>query len=475
MRRNAFGTAAVALVLNLSACGSADPQAATTTPLAPTGSETSIASLPPADPGWVQVTVTGPLNSDSICPGNRPPCLLLDAPVGPPGSIVAITGLLADGVLTVQTSSAVEQPEIGFPDHCPELTGSSDTETTLTLVSYVESIPDHYAVHYRSNRGVITLGVTDDVEIHRQAVADLELDQICVVGGFPKTLAELDAAKEAFSIVFRGWIDDGLIESAGYSSNGRSGFVEVDIPRIDRDMRAQVGELIMFNVAVDVLNGTLADYDAAVALVPPVDAETIDVEATCGAVTFSEFPPDLDQFPALTGEFETALSDLTNDPEGGLLQDWEWGIAEESEERVVLFGLPIAPDGGYGSVVFERRGADLFPTNWGGCNLAVEAVGFGPAQTELDPTRPVDPSSTEIPILVEERACANGGALNGRQVVAVVLETSSTVEIVSLVEPVAGMAGCPGNTPNPWVAKLKAPLGDRTIYDAGRIPRLELR
>ncbi len=475
MRRNGFGTVAVALALALSACGSADPQTATTTPVAPPGSETSIASIPPADPGSLQVTVTGPLNSDSICPGNRPPCLLLDAPVGPSGSNVAITGLLADGVLTVQASAPAERSEVSFPDKCPELSGTDGVDATLALVAYVDSIPHEYAVHYRSNRGVMHLGVTGDTEVHRQALDDLGLDQVCVAGGFARTQAELDAAKDAFSTVFRKWIDNGLVESGGYSSNGRTGFVEVDIPRIDRDMRAQVGELIVFNVAVDVLNGTLADYDAEVASVLPVDAATIDVQATCGAVEFTEFPPDLDQFPALTAELETALDELFNGPEGGFLQDWEWRLAEEREDRVVLFGLPTREGEGYGSVVFERQGSDLSPTNWGGCNLAVEAVGFGPAHTELDPDRPADPGSTEIPILVEERACADGGALNGRQVVAVVLETSSTVEIISLVEPVPGMAGCPGNTPNPWVAELESPLGDRTIYDAGRIPRVELR
>lgn len=474
MRRRTFGIVVVALGLALTACGSADPQAAASTPATTVLSETSTTSIPPADPGTLRVTVIGPLNSDSICPGNRPPCLLLDSPVGPPGSFFAITGLLADGVLTVQTSSAVEEAENNFPDHCPELTGGSDTETTLALVAYVESIPDQYAVHYRSNRGGMTLGVTDDAETHRQALADLGLDQVCVVGGFPRTQAELDAAKEAFSIVFQSWIDDGLVESGGYSSNGRTGFVDVNIPRIDRDMRAQVGELLVFNVAVDVLNGTLADFDNAVAAIPPVNAASIDVEATCGPVTFSEFPPDLEQFPAPTDEVESALDELTNGPEGRFLQDWEWRIAEDGDGQLVLFGIPIRDGEGYGSVVFERNGADLFPKNWGGCNLAVEAVGFGPAHTQLDPGRPTDPSSTKIPILVEERACANGGALNGRQQVAVVLETNSTVEIISLVEPLPGMAGCPGNTPNPWVAELESPLGERTIYDAGRIPRVEI-
>ena len=107
---------------------------------------------------------------------------------------------------------------------------------------------------------------------------------------------------------------------------------------------------------------------------------------------------------------------------------------------------------------------------FGGCRLEVSALGLGPATMILDPDREPDPASTELPVLIQERDCANGEAPIGREILPVVTETETTVEIAVLVAPVTGGANCPGNPFHPIVVTLEAPLGDRTVIDISTQP-----
>jgi hypothetical protein len=208
---------------------------------------------------------------------------------------------------------------------------------------------------------------------------------------------------------------------------------------------------------------------------------TASLAATCGPVRFSSIPPDLDEFPVLDAEAEQALVDLTTGEETRLEADFleaddrTWSIAHRSDTELVLFGGTSDPAVAFtdGAVYarFDRSDAtEAFrPGGWGGCRIEVESATYGNATIAFDPNRPPDPSSTELPLLINERNCASGRAPTDRDVLPVVTESDSQIVIVVLVEP-AGDADCPGNPWHPITVTLDAPLGDRTVLDGHTSP-----
>lgn len=194
--------------------------------------------------------------------------------------------------------------------------------------------------------------------------------------------------------------------------------------------------------------------------------------ATCGGVTFPTLPVDVNSFPPLDADGEAALDNLVNGPTGveaGNFADADLAIANRSDDTLLLFGPTVPESDRWLTASFERRDGVWEPTSWGGCQIVISASGFGPAVTRLDPDVEPDPESTTLNIVINERDCASGEAPTDRDVVPVVIETATTVEIITMVEPVSGGANCPGNPWFPTTATLDAPLGDRVVID-GHIP-----
>lgn len=450
---------------------------------------------PPVD--GLLVRVTGPIDGGAICPGGYRPCL---EPVGDgasdlvDGDQVRLVGVLDGGRLRI---TEVEEPPAPFripPDQCDDKTEGSSHQVDVSeaVIAYGRSVPDQYVVVWTSPTAVLHFGVVGDAASHEAAIADLGFgDDVCVVGGFPRSDAELQAAQEAIGVVMRRWSETGLVGSIGAGGNHWEGTVDVELYRIDASMvdelTAAAGDVVRVNAGIEVMEGTLADLDIAIGEIPPSTDPAADptVTMTCGLVEFTSIPADLDEFPPLGDEAQAVLVAASEGPAGAgygsLLDDWQWSDASSAPDQLVLFGQaksdenydPQSGLGRYIEFVFERSGEDWFPYRSGSCRLAVSATGLGPAAMILDPDRKPDPASTELPVLIQERACASGSAPVDREIVPVVTETDSTIEIAMLVAPVKGGAQCPGNPWHPTTVMLASPLGERTVIDASTQPGIE--
>jgi hypothetical protein len=108
-----------------------------------------------------------------------------------------------------------------------------------------------------------------------------------------------------------------------------------------------------------------------------------------------------------------------------------------------------------------------------GC--AGSGADFGPATWALDPAFPSPGADTsELHILVWERACSGGSRADGRMSNPLVEYTSADVTITFRVRPlVVGpgqMMSCPGSPGTPAGIRLSEPLGQRTLLDGGVVP-----
>ncbi len=442
------------------------------------------------DGDGLALAVTGTIVDGSICPWGQRPCLpIVGSPSTAADDQVRLVGLLDGGEFTVTAELDLMSADRDFSDRCDGLTpagGGGDDPIDLALVEYQRTIPDSLAIVWVSPSNVFHLGVVDDPEPHRQALAERGIgENVCVVGGFARTERDLRALSDRIRPVVEQWQADGVGDSFGWSPEPFAGNVGLDVYRIDADQRADLealGDEIEIRAGIEVLDGTLADLDAALDdLVASGPAPRI--ELTCGPVRFDGVPGDVDdaigQLSPLDDEAAAALEALADGPagvEGGSLIDGhDWSIATRTDDELILFGRangdgPAWSEAGFAQITFARVGDAWAPQGFGGCNLAVEAPGLGPASVNLDPDRQPDPDSTELPVVIQERACASGEAPVDREIVPVVTETATTVEIVVLVAPVKGGANCPGNPWHPITVTLDAPLGDRTVLDGSVQP-----
>jgi hypothetical protein len=95
--------------------------------------------------------------------------------------------------------------------------------------------------------------------------------------------------------------------------------------------------------------------------------------------------------------------------------------------------------------------------------------GAEPARWWVAPGASLGPTSREVPIVVDEVACASGRSAEGRIVVEVVYG-SDAIDIAVGVRPLGGDQECPSNPDTPFTVELSEPLGDRTI--TGERPNL---
>lgn len=476
--------ALLALALVAAACGE---NGDATSAGAGDGSESP--AVPEGD--GLALAVTGTIVNGSICPWGERPCLPLAGESGPDtDDQVRLVGLLDGGEFTATAELEPAIADRDLSDRCDGLTPAGrggDDPIDLALVEYQQTIPQSLAIVWVSPSNVFHLGVVDDPEPHRQALDDRGIgDSVCVVGGFARTEAELQAVSERIRPVVERWQADGFGDSFGWSADPFAGNVGLDLYRIGADQRADLealGDEIEIRAGIEVLDGTLDDLDAALdELVASGPAPAI--ELTCGPVRFDGDPARVDDAIAnlapLDEEAVAALEAMADGPagaEGGSLIDGnEWSIASRTDDELVLFGRsngggPAWSESGFAYITFTPNGGDGWgPSGFGGCDLSVEAPGLGPASVSLDPDREPDPDSTELPILINERACASGQAPVDREIVPVVTETATTIEVVVLVAPVKGGAECPGNPWHPITVTLDAPVGDRTVLDGSVQP-----
>ncbi len=205
-----------------------------------------------------------------------------------------------------------------------------------------------------------------------------------------------------------------------------------------------------------------------------VSLTTSELRLSCGPVTFGTLPPAFEELPPLDPDARAALDELVNGPTGreaaGFDQDYDWSVASRTDDQLVLFGRGTTPESGAVNAQFVRENGTWTPRSWGGCNIEVDVAGFRPARVALEPDLSRSAASSELSLVINERACASGRAPTGRDVVPIVTETDETISIAVLVESTDGDADCPGNPWHPITITLEEPLGSRQLLDAHTFP-----
>ncbi len=345
-------------------------------------------------------------------------------------------------------------------------------------------LPEGYADSWDSDDGVFHIAIAGNrTEWEHYLEAEGLTDRICLVE-FAYSEQELRSLSHEAEALTTNW-------GSGGASTGDTwaGVLNVYVDWLDVDRRAELADFsaangevpVVGHAPVEVLDDTFAAYEAAIAGATAELDPAASLAAACGPVRFSSIPPDFDEFPALDAEAEQALAELATGEETSLeagfleVDDRTWSIAHRSDTELILFGRDADPaavitDGAV-YARFDRSSADepFGPSGWGGCWIQVESATYGNASIAFDTTRPPDPSSTELPLVINERNCASGRAPEGRDIVPVVTEGDSQIVIVVLVEP-AGEADCPSNPWHPITVTLDSPLGDRTILDGHTSP-----
>lgn len=112
-----------------------------------------------------------------------------------------------------------------------------------------------------------------------------------------------------------------------------------------------------------------------------------------------------------------------------------------------------------------------------GCLVAVAGgiywFSFGPGATSVAEWRvdgAVGPETTEVPLLVNESACASGQSARGRIQEPDVDYRTDAVVVTIRVEQRSGSEDCPSNPDTPYLLRLDEPLGNRTLLDGGKRP-----
>ena len=468
----------------------------------------------------LQVELVGVVSGDTLCPGDTRPCVTLDGDLTidgdalPADEPVRVTGLLDGGIMQVADIEALPGPLDWIVDRCDDKRSESEflAESSVSAEQMMEdlglaedeipdadalgvyqvTIPEVYAVRWLSPRQVIHLGVVGDAEPHREALEELGIGEyICVVGGFKQSDIDLEQLQSEVVDYLQtlnlegGW---------GAGRDADKGAISVDVYKVDEpmitDLEQRFGDAVILNAAIKVLNGTEADFETAVSpdssdqatddVAPTPDA--VGLVARCGQVVFPSLPPDPNGFDPIDDQIQALLDETAAGPTAVESADFlaanDWSLVSRTDERIVLFGQAAGVDDGagprYGYIEFDRRDGVWSPSGWGGCHIVIDAPGFGPAETLLDTAHQPDPASTTLQVVINERNCASGQAPTDREVLPIVTETETAIEIVMLVEPVTGGADCQGNPWYPVTVTLQQPLGDRTVYDAHAQPPVEL-
>ncbi len=452
-----------------------------------TVSTVSTVEIPPGE--GLTLRLTGELADGLLCPGGQRPCFSLDRQPETTDGRVRLVGRLVDGVVIVASQEDVPVERTGrFPDECEGKRASgADRDGVLeAFEEYKQSIVDRYAILWVSQTNVLHVGVVGDAEDVEAAIADLGLrEDLCVVGGFAKSEQELQGFADQIGDVVDQWRSEGReLDSFGWAPDPFEGAVVMDVFRVDVDMLASLAPIgdgaVRVNSAIEVLDGSLDDLAAALDD-QSAELPAPDISIACGRVAFPTVPADIDGLAPLDADAEAALEGALAGPAAGeasyFVDEYTWSVVSRTEAELVLFGQPtVALDGAagqttpYASMTFDRVGDEWSVNGFGQCRLEVSALGLGPATVILDPDIAPDPTSTELAVLIRERACSGGQAPVDREIVPVVTETETTVELIVLVAPVIGGATCPGNPLHPITVTLQQPLGDRTVIDGATQP-----
>ncbi|HYN48833.1 MAG TPA: hypothetical protein VER83_08190 [Candidatus Nanopelagicales bacterium] len=216
----------------------------------------------------------------------------------------------------------------------------------------------------------------------------------------------------------------------------------------------------------------------ALEALPTPGADAPDARLTCGGLR--TFPASALEAPAGAEtqagvEFDAlraALARFGSEFIGSAGLTWQ--LAQRDATGAIFLARAGVTDGipDWLSVEVEGGSAGWQPVGMGACTpLVVLSDEFGPATWALDPAfpAPID-ETTQLRVLVSERACASGSPTTGRMSAPVVVVSAATVTVTIGVRPLGGIQTCPLPPGTPAIVTLPEPLGNRALLDGGRVP-----
>ncbi|MDQ3955965.1 MAG: hypothetical protein M3285_10510 [Actinomycetota bacterium] len=196
---------------------------------------------------------------------------------------------------------------------------------------------------------------------------------------------------------------------------------------------------------------------------------------TCGDTAFDpkllEGPGDLEDSEGALGD---ALRMLLKTPDGAM--DGEgWRIVDQSGDEVLIAAPSPNDRHPYVSAVFERSGDEWKPVGWGDC-LPMAVIGDRSPATWKLAAQPGD-DTTELQLLVEERACSSGRALTEKNTRADIRYAKDEIVIIVSADSLSTGKNrtytCIGNSPWPITVQLQEPVQGRRLIDGGSYPPAE--
>ena len=152
------------------------------------------------------------------------------------------------------------------------------------------------------------------------------------------------------------------------------------------------------------------------------------------------------------------------------------GAGRDESGAIFLARTDALGPSGWVSIEVTVGATGWQPRNMGQCDPhVVLSAEFESASWALDPAFPSPtPGTTDLHILVWERACSGGSPTTGRMSAAVTDYSVEAVTITIGVRPLQAAPGtafgCPMPPGTPALVRLREPLGNRTLLDGGHVP-----
>lgn len=162
----------------------------------------------------------------------------------------------------------------------------------------------------------------------------------------------------------------------------------------------------------------------------------------------------------------------TGGPDVAWLPATGWREAVRTDDSVIYIAEAPELDGPpLVEVSIERVDGEWSVGGWGQCwPTADVGPDLGQAEFRVAPGVELTAETTELDVLVTERACNSGTDAAGRIVAPAIIPTDEAVTVVFAVVPRPGAHTCPSNPETPFRLELPEPLGDRILFDGSSMP-----